>query len=514
MLPIIIGLFVFIYSTDILLLFLFGLHSLLMVYLYRKNTQYCVSDSSLYYNEKTKNLPYVTIQLPIYNEFYVVDRLLESVLSLKYPKDKLEIQVLDDSTDETVDKISSIVSTYQKKGFSIKHIHRKERTGHKAGALEKGLGIASGEFIAIFDADFVPEPDFLLKTLPYFHSKEIGMVQARWGHINQDYNILTKAQGYGIDGHFMIEQVARNANHLWMNFNGTAGVWRKECIYDAGGWEHDTLTEDFDLSYRAELKGWKFRYLKDVVCKAEIPAMISAYKSQQFRWCKGSIQTALKLLPKIWSAPLGWKIKSEAIIHLINYSVCPLMIVNILLTAPLLLMEYWTGFKFTDLPMTLLFIAATLMSVGSVGPLIFYAYSQREIYPEWKSRLGFLPVMIMIGTGIAIVNTRAWLEAILGVKSGFKRTPKLRIESESDQLIDRQKYHIPMDYHAVLELIMGLYCFFCVYISFLVNKPFIIGFMIVYGFGFLFVGLNTIKESLWKYSGSAQVENKTLTEIA
>jgi len=340
------------------------------------------------------------------------------------------------------------------------------------------------------------------------------MVQARWGHINQDYNILTKAQGYGIDGHFMIEQVARNANHLWMNFNGTAGVWRKECIYDAGGWEHDTLTEDFDLSYRAELKGWKFRYLKDVVCKAEIPAMISAYKSQQFRWCKGSIQTALKLLPKIWSAPLGWKIKSEAIIHLINYSVCPLMIVNILLTAPLLLMEYWTGFKFTDLPMTLLFIAATLMSVGSVGPLIFYAYSQREIYPEWKSRLGFLPVMIMIGTGIAIVNTRAWLEAILGVKSGFKRTPKLRIESESDQLIDRQKYHIPMDYHAVLELIMGLYCFFCVYISFLVNKPFIIGFMIVYGFGFLFVGLNTIKESLWKYSGSAQVENKTLTENA
>ncbi len=514
MLPIITSLFVLIYSTDIFLLFLFGLHSLLMVYLYRKNTQYCTSDPEKTFDISNPSLPLVTIQLPIYNEYYVVDRLIDSIVNLNYPINKLEIQVLDDSTDETVDKVKSIVQFYKDKGYLINHIHRKDRTGHKAGALELGMQVSSGEFIAIFDADFVPEPDFLLRTLPYFEEKEIGMVQTRWGHINQNYNVLTKAQGYGIDGHFMIEQVARNANHLWMNFNGTAGIWRKECIHSAGGWEHDTLTEDFDLSYRAELKGWKFRYLKDIVCKAEIPAMISAYKSQQFRWCKGSIQTAVKLLPKIWNAPLGWKVKGEAIIHLVNYSVCPLMVINILLTAPLLLMEYWTGFSFTDLPITILFIAATLLSIGSVGPLIFYAYSQREIYPDWKSRLGFLPIMIMIGTGVSIVNTRAWLEAVLGIKSGFKRTPKFKIESSEDNLKDRLKYQIPLDFHAVLELAMGLYCFFCVYISFVVGKPFIIGFMVVYGLGFLFVAINTIKESTWKLSEKLSTGNETVSEIA
>ena len=513
MLPIITTLFVVIYTTDILFLFLFGLHSLLMVYLYHKNSKHCISDPNLKYSIEENNLPEVTVQLPIYNEFYVVERLIDSVINLNYPKNKLEIQVLDDSNDETVGKVQSLVNFYSRQGYLISHIHRKERVGHKAGALEAGLNFSKGEFIAIFDADFLPESDFLLKTLPYFQDPEIGMVQTRWGHINQNYNTLTKAQGYGIDGHFMIEQVARNANNLWMNFNGTAGIWRKECIYDAGGWEHDTLTEDFDLSYRAELKGWKFRYFKDIVCKAEIPAMISAYKSQQFRWCKGSIQTAIKLLPTIWKAKLGWKVKGEAIIHLINYSVCPLMIVNILLTAPLLLMEYWTGFSFTDLPLTILFIAATLLSVGSIGPLVFYAFSQKEIYPDWKSRLAFLPVMVMIGTGVSVVNTRAWLEAVLGIKSGFKRTPKLKIESNSDKLQERQKYKIPLDIHAVLELIMGIYCFLCVYISILVNKPFIIGFMIAYGLGFLFVSYNSIKESLWIFQ-DLKSEKETISEIA
>jgi cellulose synthase/poly-beta-1,6-N-acetylglucosamine synthase-like glycosyltransferase len=485
-----------------------------MVYLYQKNSEHCISnpDKALKLNESI--FPIVTVQLPIYNEFYVVDRLVDSVIKLQYPKDKLEIQILDDSTDETVEKAYRIVQAFKEKGFDICHLHRKDRTGHKAGALEKGLEVSKGEFIAIFDADFLPESDFLLKTIPYFEDKGIGMVQTRWGHINQDYNLLTKAQGYGIDGHFMIEQVARNANNLWMNFNGTAGIWRKECIYDAGGWEHDTLTEDFDLSYRAELKNWKFRYFKDIVCKAEIPAMISAYKSQQFRWCKGSIQTAMKLLPTIWAHKLNWKVKGEAVIHLINYSVCPLMVLNILLTAPLLLLEFWSGFKITDIPVTILFITATFLSIGSVGPLVFYAYSQRELYPDWKSRLSFLPIMVMIGTGVSIVNTRAWMEAVLGVKSSFKRTPKLNIENSNDNLKERQKYSIPLDIHAVLELLMGVYCFFCVYLSIIVHKPFIIGFLIIYGAGFFFVSLNTIKESFWKVQEFWSRKTATKVEIA
>jgi cellulose synthase/poly-beta-1,6-N-acetylglucosamine synthase-like glycosyltransferase len=506
-------LFVLIYSVDILMLFLFGVHSFLMVYLYRKNKDYCEADPATAFRLDQSDLPVVTVQLPIYNEYYVIDRLIDSVIKLQYPKSKLEIQVLDDSTDETVQKVASIVRSYQALGFDIKHIHRTDRTGHKAGALEKGLEVSRGEFIAIFDADFCPEPDFLLQVLPYFEDQGIGMVQTRWGHLNKDYNILTKAQSYGIDGHFVIEQVARNANRLWINFNGTGGIWRKSCITDAGGWQHDTLTEDFDLSYRAELKGWRFRYFKNIVCKGEIPAMISAYKSQQFRWCKGSIQTALKLLPTIWETKLNWKIKSEAIVHLINYSVCPLMVINILLTAPILLMEYWTGMKFSDTPLTILFVSATLMSIGSAGPVVFYAYSQKEIYPDWKSRLFFLPVLIMVGTGISIVNTRAWIEAILGIPSGFKRTPKLRIEKSEDNIKDRLKYHLPMDYHAVLELLMGAYCVFCIYLSFLVKKPFIVGFLTIYSAGFFFVAFNTIKEYLWKYQTSLQ-ETEASTEIA
>jgi cellulose synthase/poly-beta-1,6-N-acetylglucosamine synthase-like glycosyltransferase len=500
--------------VDIVMLFFFGVHSMIMVYLYRKNKAYCETDPSRNLKITDANLPIVTVQLPIFNEFYVVDRLIESVIQLEYPKDRLEIQVLDDSTDETVQKVAGIVKQYQLQGFDIVHLHRTDRTGHKSGALEKGMEVSRGEFIAIFDADFMPEPDFLLRTLPYFEEASIGMVQTRWGHINQDYNTLTKAQAYGIDGHFIIEQVARNSNHLWMNFNGTAGIWRKSCIVDAGGWQHDTLTEDFDLSYRAELKGWRFRYFKDVVCKGEIPAMMSAYKSQQFRWCKGSIQTALKLLPTIWKTDLPWRIKGEAIVHLINYSVSPLMVINILLTAPVLLMEYWTGMKFSDLPLTLLFVTATLMSIGSAGPVIFYAYAQKEIYKNWVSRLAYLPVLIMIGTGISIVNARAWVEAIMGIPSGFKRTPKLRIEKNGDTLKDKMKYHQPLDLHSILEFAMGIYCLFCIYISFVVGKPFMVGFLIIYSSGFFFVGWNTVKEYLWKFQANLEPEAQTSAEIA
>lgn len=483
-----------------------------MIYLYKKNHAYCNSnpenDLKLPF---AKNIPRVTVQLPIYNEFYVADRLIEAAVALKYPKNKLQIQLLDDSTDETVEKSRILINHYKALGFDIEHLHRTDRTGHKAGALEKGMEKATGEFIAIFDADFIPDPDFLIKAIPYFTDKNIGMVQVRWGHINQDYNILTKAQSFGIDGHFMIEQVARNGSHLWMNFNGTAGIWRKECIIDAGGWEHDTLTEDFDLSYRAELKGWKFRYFKDIECKAEIPAMVSAYKSQQFRWCKGSIQTAVKLMPRILQSNFSWKIKLEAVIHLVNYTVHPLMVINILFTGPLLLMPYWSEISLLNLPFEMLFAAAALLSIGSFGPIAFYSYSQRELHKDWLKKLPFLPVMTMIGTGIAIVNTRAWLEAVLGVQSAFKRTPKLRIESSTDDIKSRLKYKIPLDYLAILEILMGIYCLLTVYLSFYMKKPYVIPFLLLYAAGFFFVGFQSIKEAVW---GMKKGEKKSVIPVA
>ena len=489
------------YSIDIALLFFFGIHSYIMVYLYRKNEKYCVSGQDVHMDpidiSKTpeSEIPVVTVQLPVFNEFYVVDRLIEATTQMVWPKSKLEIQVLDDSTDESKDKAATLVEMYRSRGFDIHHIHRTNRQGHKAGALKEGLEVARGEFVAIFDADFLPASDFLVKTVPYFQEPGIGMVQTRWGHINDDYSVLTKAQSFGIDGHFMIEQVARNCNNLWMNFNGTGGIWRRQCIVDAGNWQSDTLTEEFDLSYRAELAGWSFRYFKDIVNPAELPATMSAFKSQQFRWCKGSIQTAVKLIPTILRSKFSRKIKSEAIVHLLNYSVHPLMMINILLCLPLLLMDVWTGFSIYDLSLAVLFGAATLMSLGTFGPVVFYIYSQRELYPDWKKRIWWMPVLMMIGTGIAVVCGRAFLEAILGIQSTFKRTPKYRIENKSDKLIERMKYKLPLDKTVFIEFFMGFYCVACIYFSIVKNKPFVVPFMLIYAAGFFYVALSSLSES-------------------
>lgn len=495
---IVIFLFFLIYGIDVFILFYFGIHTIIIIILYFKYKDKCNFEESKYLQNLTKkDFPIVTVQLPIYNEFYVVERLIESIVQLEYPKEKLQIQILDDSTDECKEKAKTLAEHFKRKGYWIEYIWRENNVGYKAGALDNGLKYAKGEFIAIFDSDFVPDPLFLKKTLGYFEDPKIGMVQTRWGHLNQDYNILTKAQSFGIDGHFTIEQVARNGSGLWMNFNGTAGIWRRDCILDAGGWENDTLTEDFDLSYRAELRGWKFKYLKDVVCKSEIPPTMNAYKSQQFRWCKGSIQTAIKLLGRIfWNPKLPWKIKAEAITHLINYSVHPLMVVNILLTAPLLLLEYWAGWDFYSLPVSVLGVIAIILSTGSIGPLLFYAVSQKELYPDWKKRLKFLPMMAIIGTGVAVVNTRAWLEAMLGIPSGFRRTPKLRIESKEDRMEDRKKYHLNIDMHVVFEIILGSYAIFCILLCFLTRKYFVLPFLFLYTVSFYFVAFRSIWDGL------------------
>lgn len=494
-----------VYMLDVFLLFGFGLHAFLMIYLSRKNPERCVSEADGtaaidLKNTRAAGLPIVTVQLPIFNEFYVVDRLIESALRIEWPKSRLEVQVLDDSTDETREKAKRICAQFRKQGFNIQHIHRVDRTGHKAGALKAGLARAKGEFIAIFDADFLPVPDFLRKTIPYFQDGEIGMVQTRWGHINTDYSVLTRAQSMGIDGHFMIEQTARNAAGLWMNFNGTGGVWRRRCITEAGDWQADTLTEDFDLSYRAALAGWQFRYLKDVANPGELPPTVQAFKSQQFRWCKGSIQTAIKLLPRILRADVSWKIKAEATVHLLSYTMHPLMILNMLFALPLLLIGDWTSYTLNDVSVTVVLGIAAVMSIGTLGPLVFYVFAQRDLYPDWTARIRYLPFLIMIGTGIAISNTRAWCEAILGIKSPFKRTPKLRIESKSDSVTERARYRQPLDPLVPLEFLMGLYCFVCVAVSIHLNFSMLAPLMALYGAGFFYVAILSVREARGKRS--------------
>ena len=489
------GLAIFItlvYSIDILILFYFGLHCYAMLYLYLKNPERCFSNSLSQESKekplnKLKNLPLVTVQLPIFNEYYVAGRLIDSIITLQYPKDKLEIQVLDDSTDDCRELTEAKVKHYQKKGFNIQHLHRTKREGHKAGALKEGLEKAKGEFIAIFDADFVPSPKFLEKTVPFFYEdKKIGMVQARWGHINEDYSLLTKAQSIGVDGHFMIEQVARNSSDLWMNFNGTAGIWRKSCIIDSGNWHYDTLTEDFDLSYRAELKGWKFKYLSDILCPAELPATVSAYKSQQFRWCKGSLQTAVKLIPKIFKSRESWKVKIEAFTHLLNYSVHPLLYLNILTTLPVI---YFQNILF-HIPTHFLIILLSVLGFSTMGPIIFYAVSQKHLYPDWKKRLKFLPVLTMIGSGISLSNTKAWLEGVLGKKSSFVRTPKLGITSEKkpDFSQRKQKYgHRKIDMIVLFEFFTVFYILFTIVYSSYVDRWLVLPYLLIYLAGFSYI---------------------------
>jgi len=485
-----------VYILDIIVLFYYGMHCFVMVKLFFKYRQNCVSDPNRLseLRKKMKSWPKVTIQLPMFNEYYVAERLIDTTMKVRYPKNRLEVQVLDDSTDETTDLVRRKVAEYKKKGFDIKLIHRTNRQGHKAGALREAQEVAKGEFIAIFDADFMPAEDFLEKTVPYFYeADDIGMVQTRWGHINADYSILTKGQSLGIDGHFTIEQIARGGSGLWMNFNGTAGIWRKACIYDAGNWSADTLTEDFDLSYRAELKGWRFKYIVDVVNPAELPATVNAYKSQQFRWCKGSIQTTVKLAPTIVRTDLPWKVKLEALTHLTNYLVHPLMVINILATLPVLYFSERLG----NLSDAMIGIAAVFFSLGTFGPIAMYLVSQKVLYNRWANRIAWMPILTMIGTGIAVSNTRAVWQALTGKKSSFIRTPKLRIEGQKDKISERMKYagNVTLDKTPFLEFLMGVYALLIIYTAFVFDRTMFVPFMIIYACGFFYISIASFWEN-------------------
>jgi cellulose synthase/poly-beta-1,6-N-acetylglucosamine synthase-like glycosyltransferase len=434
-------------------------------------------------------LPLITVQLPLFNELYVVDRLLEAVTAIDYPREKLEIQVLDDSTDETTRVAEAVVAKYAAQGFDIHYIHRGDRTGFKAGALENGNKSAKGELLAIFDADFVPKPDCLRKLVDFFTDPLVGCAQMRWSHINGRYNLLTRLQTIMLDGHFVVEQTTRNRTGGFFNFNGTAGIWRRRAIEMSGGWQHDTLTEDTDLSFRAQLMGWKFVYLLDEEAPAEIPVEINAFKAQQRRWAKGVMQVGIKLYPRIWLAPLPFRVKLEMFFRLTGNISYPLMIVASFLQFPLLLVRYNQPFyhlMVLDLP---------LLFFSSISVVLFYGSAVWYLDEKRAPRLLHLPLVMGLGIGLAFSNARAVLEALIGVKSEFVRTPKYRVEELTDATWKRKKYKRKRGLLPLLELSFAIYFLLAIVYSARLHMWGTIPFLLLFFFGFGYMGLMSLLQT-------------------
>jgi cellulose synthase/poly-beta-1,6-N-acetylglucosamine synthase-like glycosyltransferase len=435
------------------------------------------------------DLPTITVQLPLFNELYVVDRLLKAVTAIDYPPEKLEIQVLDDSTDETARIAETVVAKYAAQGFDIHYIHRADRTGFKAGALENGNKFAKGELLAIFDADFVPKPDCLRKLVDFFTDPMVGCAQMRWSHINGDYNLLTRLQTIMLDGHFVVEQTTRNRTGGFFNFNGTAGIWRRQAIEMSGGWQHDTLTEDTDLSFRAQLMGWKFVYLLDEEAPAEIPVEINAFKAQQRRWAKGVMQVGIKLYPRIWLVPLPFRVKLEMFFRLTGNISYPLMIVASFLQFPLLLVRYNQPFyhlMVLDLP---------LLFFSSISVVLFYGSAVWYLDKKRAPRLLHLPLVMGLGIGLAFSNARAVLEALLGVKSEFVRTPKYRVEETNDATWKRKKYKRKRGLLPLLELSFAVYFLLAIAYSARLHMWGTIPFLLLFFFGFGYMGVMSLLQT-------------------
>lgn len=472
------------YFVALLILLLFGFQGFIMVYYhFKKRPGEEKADLTL------TNYPTVTIQLPIYNELYVVGRLIKAACGIKYPKEKLEIQLLDDSTDETTAIAAKFVQEMTSRGFEIKHIRRETREGYKAGALREGLKIARGEFIAIFDADFVPREDFLIRTIPYFLANpRIGMVQTRWVHLNTEYSLLTRAQAMALDGHFVIEQAARNRAGFFINFNGTGGIWRKTCIEDAGNWQDDTLTEDLDLSYRAQLRGWKFKFLRDVTSPAELPSEINALKSQQFRWTKGAIETAKKILPLVWNSDLPLRIKLQSTVHLTNNIVFPFILLAGILNVPLVYIKNHGGYE-------TYFALMSIFVIAFIGSFLFYTFSQKEVYPDWRRRLFLFPLFMAGSMGFAVNNTKAVIEGLISKKREFVRTPKYAIEKKSDAWTNKKYVPTKLSFTCFIELLLAVYCFFGVLSSLYFSEIAAVPFQLLFSLGFGFVSFLSIKHA-------------------
>jgi cellulose synthase/poly-beta-1,6-N-acetylglucosamine synthase-like glycosyltransferase len=470
------------YFVVLILLASYGMHRYTLVYLYYKKKK----NKTRMPEREFNNLPRVTVQLPIFNEQYVVDRLLQAICRLDYPREKLDIQLLDDSTDETADVARALVEHYATQGHRVTYLHRANREGYKAGALHEGLKTATGEFVAIFDADFVPPPDFLLRTIHHFTDPKIGMVQTRWTHINRNYSFLTEVEAILLDGHFVLEHSGRARHDVFFNFNGTAGIWRRQAIEEAGGWQHDTLTEDTDLSYRAQLKGWKFIYRQDIECPAELPVEMTAFKTQQARWAKGLIQTGKKILPRVLKSDQPFRVKLEACYHLTANLSYPLMVILSVLLLPAMVIRFYQGWfqmLYIDIP---LFLASTF-SISS-----FYLVSQRELFPKtWPRALLYLPFLMALGIGLTVTNTVAVLEALVGKKSAFARTPKYRVESKKDKL-HAAKYRKRLGWVPWLELLIGSYFAMTVFYAVQNENYLTVPFLLLFVVGYWYTGLMSL----------------------
>ena len=470
------------YFTVLVLLSVYGCHRYEMIRAYYKSRKRAAPVSP----QRFAELPRVTVQLPIYNERYVVERLLEAAVKIEYPRELLQIQVLDDSTDDTHPFTESLVARYRAAGFPVEYLHRTNRHGFKAGALQEGLKSATGEFIAIFDADFVPPSDFLQRTIHQFSDPRVGVVQTRWTYLNRHYNLLTEVEAMLLDGHFVLEHGARSGNGLFFNFNGTAGILRKSMIEDAGGWQHDTLTEDSDLSYRAQLKGWRFVYLPDVECPSELPVETYGFQVQQARWAKGLTQVGIKLLPSILRSNISRRRKIEAFMHLTPNISYPLMIIITMLIWPVMIVRFYMGVMqmvAIDLPL----IIAAFWSLSA-----FYIVAQREIRPkEWKHAIVLMPALMAAGVALTIVNAKAVLEAVFGIQSSFARTPKYAVGEQKTKL-SNVKYRRRSGWMPYAELLVGSY--FILLIGYAIDtwNYFSIPFLLLFVAGYYWAGLSTL----------------------
>jgi cellulose synthase/poly-beta-1,6-N-acetylglucosamine synthase-like glycosyltransferase len=435
------------YFGILFLLSIYGIHRYETIRTYFKHRKKAAGEPPTRFEQ----LPRVTIQLPLYNERYVVERLIDEVTRIEYPKELLQIQVLDDSTDDTHPFAEALVERYHALGFPIEYHHRTNREGFKAGALQEGLKCATGELVAVFDADFIPPPEFLVRTVHFFADPKVGVVQTRWSYLNRDYNFLTEVEAMLLDGHFILEHGARSRAGYFFNFNGTAGILRRAMIDDAGGWQHDTLTEDSDLSYRAQLKGWRFVYLPGLECPSELPVEMHGFQVQQSRWAKGLTQCAKKLLPAILRARLPWRVKAEAVMHLTPNISYPLMVVISALMLPVMIVRFYMGvwqMVFLDLPL----IIASFWSISA-----FYVIAQKELHPRnWKRSILFLPMLLAVGVALTVINTRAVLEALFGVQTAFVRTPKFAIGDRRVNL-ETKKYRRKSGWLPFIEIAIGTY---------------------------------------------------------
>ncbi|MSO20203.1 MAG: glycosyltransferase [Acidobacteria bacterium] len=489
------------YFTILIILAILGVHRYYMMYLYYRNRTPRLSpiqDVPVPLG-KFSDLPRVTIQLPIFNERYVAERMIEEACKIEYPSERLDIQVLDDSTDETAALARDCVERYAALGHPITYLHRTNREGYKAGALAEGLLQAKGEFVAIFDADFLPPADFLARTIDHFTDPKVALVQTRWTYLNRHFSWLTEVQAILLDGHFVYEHIARTKTGRFFNFNGTAGIWRRVAIDQAGGWEHDTLTEDADLSYRAQLLGWKFVYRPDIECLSELPVEMNAFKTQQARWAKGLIQVGMKILPRVLRSDAPRHVKTEAFYHMTANLSYPLMIVLALLSFPAMIIRFYQGW------FQMLYIDLPLMAAATLSVSAFYMGSQRELFPDdWKRSFRYLPLILATGVGLTLTNSWAVFEALMGKQSEFVRTPKYSLEAQRNQTgrsvgprFFRNVYRKRAHWVAMLEVALGVYFLYTVYFAIASANYATAFFLSLFVLGYLGTGLISLFQGRW-----------------